>query len=97
MSNSDKGGDADLTTLFIGNISYETTNQDIEKLFEDYGEVSEVRIATDPTGRSKGFAFVKMPNADEANKAIKGLVGTRINDREIRVELSEKKNRDGRD
>jgi len=60
--------------IYIGNMSYDTTEDDLRQAFEQYGEVSSVNIITDKyTGDPRGFAFVEMSNDDEANKAIEAM------------------------
>ena len=57
--------------IFVGNLSYTTTEDSLRRLFEQYGEVTSVRIINDrETGRSRGFGFVEMANDDEARAAI---------------------------
>jgi len=71
--------------IYVGNLSYQTTEGDLADLFEKIGEVESVSIITDrDTGRSKGFAFVEMGN-DEADKAIAELNGTEFNGRALTV------------
>jgi RNA recognition motif-containing protein len=71
--------------LFVGNLSYQTTENDLTSLFEQAGQVESVSIITDrDTGRSKGFAFVEMSNED-AEKAIAQFNGTEINGRALNV------------
>lgn len=73
--------------LFVGNLSYKTTDDELTQAFEAYGEVSSARVLTDRnTGRSKGIGFVEMPNDDEAQAAIEGLNGADLSGRNIRVE-----------
>ena len=72
--------------LYIGNLSWSMTEQDLQQTFEAYGEVSSCKIVTDKmTNRSKGFAFVEMPNDDEANAAISALNGKDLAGRNISV------------
>jgi len=72
--------------IYIGNMSYETTEDAIRQAFEAYGEVSTVNIITDrDTGRPKGFGFVEMPSKDEAMAAISGLNGQEMNGRTVNV------------
>ena len=60
--------------LFVGNISWGTTDAELEKLFSEYGEVEEAVIIKDKfSGRSRGFGFVTMKNDDDADKAVKAL------------------------
>jgi RNA recognition motif-containing protein len=63
-----------MKSLFVGNMSFQTTESDLTELFKPFGQVTRVHIAMDrETGRARGFAFVEMPNDDEAAKAIAGL------------------------
>ncbi|MCM8535609.1 MAG: RNA-binding protein [Lentisphaeraceae bacterium] len=72
--------------IYVGNLSYSATEEDIKDFFSAYGEVKSVRIIMDKeTGRSKGFSFVEMPNADEANAAIEATEGAEFQDRNLRV------------
>lgn len=72
--------------IYVGNLSYKVTEQDLAKEFGDYGEVSSVKLISDKySGQSKGFGFVVMDNKDEAIKAIKGLNGKEIDNRVIVV------------
>ena len=71
--------------LFVGNLSFQTTESDVRSAFEQYGTVESVTIITDrDTGRSKGFGFVEMSEED-ANKAIAGLSGSQLNGRALTV------------
>lgn len=78
--------------IFVTKLNYDSRENSIQELFEAYGEVESVKLITDKdTGRSKGFAFVEMPNDDEANKAIEGLDGTDLDGRQIVVKKAEPK------
>jgi cold-inducible RNA-binding protein len=71
--------------IYVGNLSYQTTEGDLSTLFEQVGQVDSVNVITDrDTGRSKGFAFVEMSNED-ADKAITQLNGTEVNGRTLTV------------
>ncbi len=71
--------------LFVGNLSFQTTESDIREAFEQFGSVESVAIITDrDTGRSKGFGFVEMPE-DDANKAIGKMNGAELNGRALTV------------
>jgi RNA recognition motif-containing protein len=60
--------------IYVGNLSYDATENDLRDAFGQFGEVSSVRIITDrQTGRPRGFAFVEMPDDNEAKNAIEGL------------------------
>jgi RNA recognition motif-containing protein len=72
--------------LYVGNLSYQTMDDDLHNAFAAYGEVSSAKIIMDrETGRSKGFGFVEMPNDDEAEAAIKALDNSDLNGRNIKV------------
>lgn len=72
--------------LYVGNLSYETTEDDIRTLFAQAGTVSEVALIKDrDTGSSKGFAFVTMSSQDEAKKAIEQFNGRTLGSRELTV------------
>ena len=72
--------------LFIGGIDYETTEAQVTNLLTPFGEVENVRVATDrETNKSKGFAFALMPNDEHAQKAIAGLDQTSFSNRTITV------------
>src|SRR5712671_5534417 len=75
-----------MKNLFIGNMSFQTTEADLRALFEPFGQVTRVHVAMDrETGRARGFAFVEMPNDEEAAKAIAGLDGKEVNGRNLKV------------
>lgn len=72
--------------IYVGNLSYNLSENDLKDVFTPYGEVTSVKIMTDKfTGRSKGFAFVEMPNDAEANNAINGLNNVEVAQRSIKV------------
>ena len=72
--------------IFVGNLAYTSTEADVRQLFESYGTVDTVRLMTDrDTGRPRGFGFVEMPNATEAQAAITGLHGTSLDGRPLTV------------
>lgn len=63
-----------MTQIYVGNLAYGATEDDLRQAFSEFGQVSAVNIVSDrQTGRPRGFAFVEMPNAAEAQKAIEGL------------------------
>jgi len=72
--------------MHVGNLAYNVTEDDLRTLFSSFGEVSAVNIIKEKfSGQSKGFGFVDMPNNSEADKAMKGLNGTRLKDQLIKV------------
>ena len=72
--------------LFVANIAFTTTEDELERLFAPYGSVDRVQVITDrDTGRSRGFAFVEMPDATQAQAAIAGLNGTSLGGRPLTV------------
>ena len=72
--------------IYIGNLSYNVTDQDLQKLFEAYGKVDRSNVISDrETGRSKGFGFIEMPEQSEGQKAIEELDGQDVDGRNIRV------------
>jgi RNA recognition motif-containing protein len=82
--------------IFVGNLAYTTTEDELSQLFESYGEIERVQILTDrETGRPRGFGFVEMPNTTEAKAAIAGLNGTSLGGRTLTV--NEARQREGED
>ena len=72
--------------LYVGNLTYETTASDLEKLFGQFGTVQSAQVIADrDTGRSKGFGFVEMGSDQEAQAAIAGLSGKEVNGRALTV------------
>jgi RNA recognition motif-containing protein len=75
--------------LYVGNLSYSTTEDDLKTLFTKAGQVTSVALITDrDSGNSKGFAFVEMSTQVEAEQAISTLNGFNLDDRELRVNLA---------
>lgn len=72
--------------IYVGNLSYDTTQEQLQTLFEAYGEVSSVNVITDRhTGRPRGFAFVEMATEEAANAAIAALNGQEVDGRALTV------------
>lgn len=72
--------------IFVGNLAYSATDQDLRQLFEQYGVVDKVNLITDrDTGRPRGFGFVEMPDSQAAKAAIQGLQGKELGGRAITV------------
>jgi cold-inducible RNA-binding protein len=75
-----------MTNIFVGNLSYQTTQEELEAAFGAFGAVDRVSIVRDrDTGQSRGFAFVEMPNRNEASEAINALNGREMNGRALNV------------
>ena len=75
--------------LYVGNLPYQTTEEDLRSTFGEYGEVTSAKVITDfETGRSKGFAFVELSSAEEAQNAISSLDGNDFNGRTMRVSVA---------
>jgi RNA recognition motif-containing protein len=75
-----------MTKLFVGNLAWATNDASLKAFFEQVGTVASARVVMDKmTGRSRGFGFVEMPNADEAAKAVADLNEQDLDGRNIRV------------
>ena len=72
--------------IYVGNLNFNLKEDELKKIFEEYGEVSSIKIITDKySGRSKGFGFIEMTNDNEAAEAIEQLNGKDVGGREIKV------------
>ena len=81
------------TNIYVGNLSFRTTETELEDLFSQFGQVNKVNIIQDrETGRSRGFGFVEM-ESENANVAISALDGTEFGGRNLRVNLAREKSR----
>lgn len=89
-----------MTKIYIGNLNYDTTEHTLKSAFEAYGTVASVNIPVfRETGKTRGFAFVEMPDEDAAEMAISSLDGTELDGRTLRVNISvpkQNENRGGR-
>ena len=75
-----------VTKIFVGNLNFQTTQDDLSAAFAPYGTVDSVSVITDrDTGQPRGFAFVEMSNRNEADAAISALNGTELNGRALNV------------
>ena len=75
-----------MKNIFVGNLSFNTNEDEVRQLFEGYGQVDRVSIMTDrDTGRSRGFGFVEMNSNEDGEKAIAGLNGSQLGGRTINV------------
>lgn len=72
--------------IYVGNLPFKISEEDLRQLFESYGGVQSVSIITDrETGRSKGFGFVVMPNDEEAQRAVEAVNGQDLGGRQLTV------------
>ncbi len=72
--------------IYVGNLSYDTTEDELRTEFSNFGKVESVNVITDKiSGRSKGFAFVEMPSVAEGQAAITGMNGKSIKERTLKV------------
>lgn len=84
-----------MTSIYVGNLPYTITEDELQEAFSQHGEVSEVNIIKDrETGRPRGFAFVEMPNGNEASDAIKALDLQEIGGRSMTVNEARPKRND---
>ena len=75
-----------MKNIYVGNLSFGTTEQNLRLVFEQYGTVDHVKLVTDPnTGQPKGFGFVEMPNDEEATKAMSAINGSDVGGRTVAV------------
>jgi len=75
-----------MKNIYVGNLSFDATEDQVRSMFEAYGPVERVSIVTDrDTGQSRGFGFVEMPDDESANKAMEALNGTSLGGRNLTV------------
>jgi RNA recognition motif-containing protein len=85
-----------MKNIFVGNLDFGTTEASLRALFEAYGNVEKVNLITDrDTGRSRGFAFVEMADAAEAERAITALNGSNLDGRPLNVNEARPKSEGG--
>jgi len=78
--------------MYVSNLSFHTGEDELKKMFEQFGTVSSAKVITDrETGRSRGFGFVEMGSDDEGNSAIKGLNNTEVEGRAMSVTIAREK------
>ena len=81
--------------LFVWNLSWNLTWQELKEVFSEFGEVNFVRIITDrETGRSKGFGFVEFASVEEATAAKDAMQGQEVDGRELKIDFAQEKNQD---
>ena len=75
-----------MKNIFVGNLDFNTSEDELRQMFEVYGQVDRVSIMTDrDTGRSRGFGFVEMTSGEDGEKAIAALNGTQVNGRTLNI------------
>ncbi len=75
-----------MLNIYVGNLPFSTSQEDLEQLFSQFGQIAKASIISDrETGRSRGFGFVEMPNAEEGQKAIEALNGSDFGGRALVV------------
>lgn len=85
-----------MKSLFVGNMNFQTTEGELRDFFAPFGQVTRIHIAMDrETGRARGFAFVEMPNDDEAAKAIAELNGKELGGRNLKINEARPKSDSG--
>ena len=78
--------------IYVGNLHFNVSEDELRKAFEEYGEVASVKIISDKfSGRSKGFGFIEMPNETEGQKAIEALDGKEVKGRNLKVNQAREK------
>ena len=80
------------TQLYVGNVNYRMTEDGLKQMFSEFGEVASAKIVIDrETGRSKGFGFVEMADADAADRAIQSLNDQEVDGRRLKVNIARPK------
>lgn len=80
--------------IYVGNLSFDTSNSQLQGLFAEFGEVTDAQVIMDrDTGRSRGFGFVEMKSSDEANNAISSLNGKEVDGRQLKVNVAKPRSR----
>jgi cold-inducible RNA-binding protein len=80
---------SNISKLFVGNLSFNTTENDLQDTFSAHGTVTEANLITDrETGRARGFGFVTMSSDEEANKAVEALNGAELDGRTLTVNIA---------
>lgn len=83
--------------IYVGNLNYSTTEEELRNMFSQYGTIESVNIITDRfSGQSKGFGFIEMANADEAQQAIDGMNQQELGGRTLKVNEAREKRNDNR-
>jgi len=82
------------TNIYVGNLAFSTDSAALRQIFAEHGEVTSAQVVDDrDTGRSRGFGFVEMASADEAQKAISAVDGSTVDGRQLKVNLAKERSR----
>ncbi|NQV05830.1 RNA-binding protein [bacterium] len=82
------------TNIYVGNLAFSTDSSNLRTLFSEYGEVTNAQVIQDrDTGRSRGFGFVEMASAEEAEKAIAETNGATVDGRQLNVNIARERSR----
>ena len=82
------------SNIYVGNLPFSTTSDDLEALFAVHGEVQKAQVITDrDSGRSRGFGFVEMASAEEARAAIESINGRNVDGRDLKVNIAKERSR----
>lgn len=82
------------TNIYVGNLAFSTDSAALRRLFTDYGEVSSAQVIEDrDTGRSRGFGFVEMASAEDAQQAISEVDGSTVDGRQLTVNIARERSR----
>ncbi|MCJ7726849.1 MAG: RNA-binding protein [Acidimicrobiia bacterium] len=82
------------TNIYVGNLAFSTDSAELKKIFSEFGEVTSAQVVDDrDTGRSRGFGFVEMASADDAQKAIAAVNGSNVDGRQLNVNLAKERSR----
>jgi len=82
------------TNIYVGNLAFSTDSAALRKIFAEHGEVTSAQVVEDrDTQRSRGFGFVEMASADDAQKAISAVDGSTVDDRQLKVNVAKERDR----
>jgi len=82
------------TNIYVGNLAFSTDSAALRTIFTEHGEVTSAQVVEDrDTGRSRGFGFVEMASADDAQKAISAINGSNVDGRQLNVNLAKERSR----
>jgi len=82
------------TNIYVGNLAFSTDSAALRKIFAEHGEVTSAQVVEDrETQRSRGFGFVEMASADDAQKAISAVDGSTVDDRQLKVNVAKERDR----